>query len=189
MKEIVWNIEALRDIALDQYGYVTTQQALDAGVTKPTLSKLMKRDRLERVAHGVYRVPQVAPTTRDRYMLALLWTGAPEAVLSHETALDAYEVSDINPTTIHVTVDKSRRIRREGGQGYKLHYETLQKDQIGWWEEIPTVKLATAIWQCIEMGTPSYLIDQAIENGRKQGRLLQREVESLTKEIKNRDNG
>jgi predicted transcriptional regulator of viral defense system len=39
-------------------------------------------------------------------MKAVLCAGFPEACLSHDTALDAYGVSDINPTAIHITVAK-----------------------------------------------------------------------------------
>jgi predicted transcriptional regulator of viral defense system len=68
------------------------------------LSTVVARDRLQRVAHGVYRVPQVAETEFDQYQQAVLWTGASEACLSHATALAAWEVSDINPDRIHLTV-------------------------------------------------------------------------------------
>ena len=45
-------------------------------------------------------------------MLAVLWTGAPEAALSHETALAVRGYGDINPGKVHVTVRAGRRIRR-----------------------------------------------------------------------------
>lgn len=179
MNEMVFDIDRLRDRALDQYGYVTTAQATDAGVSGPSLSMLVKRNRLERVAHGVYRVPQVAPTSYDRFMLALLWTGCEEAALSHETAFDAFEVCDVNPTAIHVTVGASRRIRRSGGEGYEVHYQDLERNQIGWWEGMRCVKLATAIEQCFASGTPRYLLAQAIENGRKRGLVSQAEARRL----------
>ena len=105
MNEVVFDIDRLREVALDQYGFVTTAQAEEAGVSAPSLAMLVKRGRLERVVRSVYRVPQVPPSSFDRFMLALLWTGCDEAALSHETALDAYDVCDVNPTSIHVVVD------------------------------------------------------------------------------------
>lgn len=184
MQEIVFDIDALRGIAAEQYGFVTTSQAEAAGVTRHSLSMLAKRGRIERVVHGVYRVPQFAPTGLERFALALLWTGCPEAVLSHETALDAYGVCDVNPTEIHVTTN--RRIRRSGGDGYALHRQDLEKSQIGWWEEMPIVKLDTAIEQCIEGGTPTYLILQAIENGERRGMLGGEDAERLRKMVEDR---
>ena len=187
MNEIVLNIDKLREIALDQHGYVTTTQANDAGVAKPALAMLVKRGRLERAAFGVYRVPQVPATQYDPFTLAVLWTGVAEAVLSHETALAAYEVSDVNPTTINITVAERRRIRRSGGTGYAIHYQDLEPDQITWWQQIPIVTLKTAIEQCLQSGTPSYLLRQAIENGGRVGLLLADDVARLTKNLEDRN--
>lgn len=172
MNEIVWNIDRLREVAIEQYGYVTTAQAAEANVTRDALAKLAKRGRLERTAFGVYRVPQIPATPYDRFMLAVLWTGAPETVLSHETALDLYDICDINPTTIHLTVSSKRRISREGGEAYSLHKENLKPNQTTWWEGLPIVTLSTAIEQSYKDGTPTYLLRQAIENGVKVGLLI-----------------
>jgi len=187
MQKTLLNIDKLREIALDQCGYITTTQANNAGVTKAALSVLAKRGRIERVAFGVYRVPQTPVTQYDPFMLAVLWTGAPEAALSHETALAAYEVSDINPTVIHITVAKKRRINRSGGMGYVLHHQDLGPDQITWWQQIPIVTLRTALEQCLQSGTPRYLLRQAIENGSRVGLLLADDVTKLTKNLEDRN--
>lgn len=163
--------EKIREIALDQYGYVTTAQAEEGGVTRHSLAALTRRNRLERVAQGLYRVPQVPEMQNGAFMRAILWTGAPEAALSHETALDAYGVCDINPTKVHVTVDRGRRIAKAGGEGYALHRQRLDSQQRTWWHRIPIVTLPCAIEQCIAADVPSYLVRQAIEGGRD-GRLL-----------------
>ena len=79
MNEVVTYLERLREIALDQHGFVTTAQAVVEGIPKTELPKLAARGRIERVAHGVYRVPQVPATAHDNWALAVLWTGAAEA--------------------------------------------------------------------------------------------------------------
>ncbi len=96
MNEVVIYLDQLHEIALDQHGFVTTTQAADAGVSRPELAKMVARNRLERVAHGVYRIPQVPETQYNPFMLAVLWTGVPEACLSHDTALALRERSDIS---------------------------------------------------------------------------------------------
>ena len=68
MNETVFDIERLREAALDQHGFVTAAQAFDLGVSRATLSKLTSRGRIERVAHGVYRVPQVPASRFNRFM-------------------------------------------------------------------------------------------------------------------------
>lgn len=163
--------DVLWEIAATQHGFVTAQQARDAGVSKQALQMLVQRSTLQRATFGVYRVPQYPVSPYDPYMVAVLWTRAPEACLSHETALDAYGISDVNPGKIHVTVARHRRLRRTSGEGYVVHREDLTSDKVGWWQEIPTVTAATAIAQCITDGTPTYLLRQALERGYDQGYL------------------
>jgi predicted transcriptional regulator of viral defense system len=171
--------DKLWEIAITQHGFVTAQQATELGVVKSALQMLVSRGTLTRAAHGVYRFPQYPVGQYDAYMLAVLWTRAPEACLSHESALDAYRISDVNPNLIHVTVGRHRRLRRTGGEEYVIHYEDLAPAQVGWWQEIPTVTPGTAITQCISDGTPIYLLRQAIERGHVQGYLRTAEQSEL----------
>jgi predicted transcriptional regulator of viral defense system len=184
---VVTKLERLREVALDQHGFVTTAQAVTEGVAHAELSTMVARDRLERVAHGVYRVPQVAATEFDQYRLAVLWTGAPEACLSHDTALAAWEVSDVNPDRIHLAVARHRRIRRVGGGLYVVHHEDLDPQQVTWWQGIPTANVSTAIGQCITSGVPTYLIRQALERAGRTSWLQATDAERLAKALEVRD--
>jgi predicted transcriptional regulator of viral defense system len=148
---------------------VTTRQALDAGVTHASLSMMVRRERLEHVAHGLYRVPGVPARITDELMQAVLWAGFSETCLSHDSALDAWEISDINPSRIHITVGAKRRIVKQVPRNYVVHKQDLEPNQITWWDGIPTVTAATAIEQCITSGTPTYLIRQAIERSAPTG--------------------
>jgi predicted transcriptional regulator of viral defense system len=178
--------DELWDLATTQLGFVTAQQATELGVSKGALQMLVQRGTLARVAHGVYRFPQYPAGQYDPYMLAVLWTRAPEACLSHETALDAYGISDVNPDRIHVTVAKCRRLRRTGGDSYLIHRADLALKQIGWWQEIPTVTPETAIAQCIAYGTPTYLLRQAIDRGYVQGYLKTADRDALAQALETR---
>lgn len=185
----VTKLERLREIALDQYGFVTTAQAVEEGVSHAELSMMVSRGRLARVAHGVYRVPQVAETAFAQYQLAVLWTGVPEACLSHDTALDVWNISDINPNRVHVTVAHRRRIRRSGGEVFVVHREDLKPEQITWWGGIRTVTVPTAIEQCIASLVPTYLIRQALERAGRTSLLPADERERLTQMLEERDGG
>lgn len=189
MNDTVFDIERLREVALDQHGFVTTAQAADLGVSKATLSKLTSRGRIERVAHGVYRVPQVPASHFDRFMLAALWTGAPEALVSHESALDLYGVCDVNPRDVDVTVAKDRRISRRGGEGYRVHRADVAEEDRMWREEVPVVALRLAIEQCLAAGTPTYLLEQAIGNGLAGGFVTAAEAEALRGKLEGRYEG
>jgi predicted transcriptional regulator of viral defense system len=178
--------DELWNVAATQHGFVTAQQATDIGVSKHALQMLAHRGTLARAAHGVYRFPRYPVSQYDPYMLAVLWTRAPEACLSHETALDAYAISDVNPSRIHVTVSKARRLRRAGGDDYVIHYEDLAPTALTWWQEIPTVTPGTAIAQCLDYGTPTYLLRQAIERGHAQGYLRATEQDEFNRALEAR---
>ena len=163
----------LWDVAVEQYGYVTAADARDLGIAVVELGKLAHRGRLERVSYGLYRFAEWPVSANDSLMEAVLWTRDPRAALSHDTALAVYEVSDINPATIHVTVPpRTRRIRRtQPNSAVTVHYERLNPEQIGWWEQIPTVTLPTAIDQCIATGVRTDIVTTAINTARRLGRI------------------
>ena len=174
----------LWEIAEDQRGYVTASQAIDHGVTRGALDQLVARGTLLTAAHGVYRFPRYPVSISDPYMLAVLWTRAPEAALSHETALHVFDICDINPSVIHVVVGKHRRLRRADASRYVVHRQDLGTGSVTWWEEVPVVSARTAIEQCLELGTPTYLLCQAIERGRSHGRLTAAERDVLTDRLR-----
>jgi predicted transcriptional regulator of viral defense system len=181
--------DELWEIAAAQHGFVSAQQAADIGIDKTVLQMLVHRDTLARAAFGVYRFPRYPVGPHDPYMLAVLWTRAPEACLSHETVLDVHGISDINLNRIHVTVGKQRRLRRTGGDPYVIHYEDLDPQKIGWWQEIPIVTPDMAIEQCLAYGTPTYLLRQAIEGAHAQGHLTATDRKSLAQTLAARDGG
>lgn len=187
MNELVTNIDVLREIALDQHGYVTRAQALEAGVNASSIDQLVHRKRIDRAGHGIYRIPQVPATQYDNLQLALLWTGRQDAVLSHETALAAYDVCDIISDTIHVTVPKNARIRRSGAAFYHMHHEELNVRYIAQWEGMNIVSLTRAIEQCLFAGTPTYLLRQAIATGSERGQILPDDRMRLLMLLESRD--
>ena len=178
--------DQLWEVAAGQDGYVTTDDARDLGIAPVELRKLASRGTLENEAHGVYRFTRFPLAPTDRYRLAVLWTGNREAVLSHETALDVYDLCDINPDAINVTVPKKTRIRRRDNRGTRVFYEDLKGTQIGWWNGIRCVTERTAINQAIEIGTPVYLVNQAIDNARNTGRITEIDKEEMLRRIKDK---
>ncbi|WP_166791749.1 type IV toxin-antitoxin system AbiEi family antitoxin domain-containing protein [Cryobacterium frigoriphilum] len=175
--------DRLWEIAVEQYGYVTTRDARTVGASAIDLAKLAHRGQLSRAAHGVYRFDQLPVTARDEFMLAVLWTGSRDAALSHDTALAVYDLCDINPNMIHLAVPKGNRIRRSGGDYYVVHSDNLTTEQIGWWEGIRAVTVPTAIDQGIHSGIPSGLLEQAIRNARALGRVTDEQHSQLVRAL------
>ena len=180
MAEVLTSLERLREIALDQHGLVTSAQTRAQGVSTPLLSAMVRRGRIEHVARGLYRVGQVPVTQYAHLMEAVLWTSFPETCLSHDSALEAWDISDINPDKVHVTVGAHRRIERAIPDRYVIHKEDLPPDQVTWWQSIPTVTPAMAIRQCLRTGVPTYLIRQALERSATTGIVRTVDREALT---------
>src|SRR5450759_1272405 len=113
-------------IAADQHGLVTSADAAAEGVQRVLLVQMAKRGVLEKVARGVYRVPELAGDPLAQYQEALLML--PGAVLSHETALDLYDLCDVNPRQVHVTVVAGTRIRRTLPEWLAVHRGPLESE-------------------------------------------------------------
>lgn len=172
----------LIDVAADQYGFVTQHDARKLGIQPMTLIRMSERGTLERRGHGLYRVLAVPPTRLDSYMEASLWPRGVRGVLSHETALDLYELSDVNPSKIHITVPRHHRIRREIPALYRVHREDLDVADITFYEGIPVVSPAHAIRQCHAAHLGPALIGQAIDDGARSGRLTRKQAAALRRE-------
>jgi len=122
----------LSQFAEDQWGLVTRRQAEDAGLSKATMTRLVQRGDLERIAHGVYRL-RGAPTP-DHVELRAAWLQlAPETpawertsdagVVSHRSAAEMYGLGHL-PADVHeFTVPSRRQTRRSD---VRLHIRPLR---------------------------------------------------------------
>ena len=178
--------DELWDVAVDQYGYVTTADAVRLGVSRVELAKLASRGGLVHVSQGVYRFSQWPVSENDHLMEAVLWTRDPTAVLSHDTALDVLDLCDINPTTLHLTVsNRQYPIRRQRmPSGLVIHYEHLDERQRGWWEQIPVVTAQTAIEQGIRSAVRPDLLRQAIDTAYQRSMIDTETAEDLRVALK-----
>lgn len=100
--------DALFQMANEQAGYFTAAQARAAGYSWPLLSYHARRGRFARVARGLYRLRDYPTSPREELIAAWLRL-APDAAISHESALEVLDLSDLIPQSIHVTVPRARR--------------------------------------------------------------------------------
>ena len=176
--------QTIHSIALEQHGIFTAEQARAAGVSPMALVMMAKRGRLERLAHGLYR-DAAAPATRwTPYVIAILWPGEVVGVLSHDTALDLMELSDVNPGVIHVTVPKHYRARhRLPPAGVVFHHADLASDEVGSVDGLPVTTAIRTIWDCAASQLGPALLRQAIDDGQTKGWLTPEETMRLTEEL------
>lgn len=100
--------DLLREIAVDNFGYVTTRDAEEAGVPGVELPKLASRNGLAHIAYGLYRDNTVPPTALDEYAEATLRAGE-GAYLRGEAVLALLGLADVNPRAITVATPKRTR--------------------------------------------------------------------------------
>lgn len=157
----------LLELAQDQHGYLRAEDVRHAGFDPKRLVDYERRGIAERVAYGVYRMRGIPPDELDEYMRATLWPmGA--GVLSHETALDLYELCDVNPAHIDVTVPHGYRTHRPLPTPYRLHRRDLAKWETARLRGLPIVTPLRAILDAVETRVRGELIEQAIQTAEQQ---------------------
>jgi predicted transcriptional regulator of viral defense system len=174
---------AIYQIAEEQNGYVTAAQAVDAEINPQTLVKMAERGVLERVSWGLYRLTQFPHSALDQYAEATLWPLTTRAVISHESALALYGLSDVNPAKIHITVPKSVRIRREVPKWLVLHRADLRASEWESHEGVPATTPERTIRDCHAAHLGPALIRQAIHDGRRTGHLRAARAHALEIEL------
>jgi predicted transcriptional regulator of viral defense system len=175
--------QIVHELALDQHGYLTAEQARQAGVDHRALAMMCRRGTLIRSAQGLYRDPFVPETTLAPYMAATLWPQGSSAVLSHETALALYDVSDVNPAAIHLTIPRKHRVRRAPPPGYILHRQDLGRDEVTRFEGLPVTTFVRTLRDCYRTHLGPAFLTQAIVEGRRLGYLTPAVAERLEAEL------
>ncbi len=132
--------------ALDQYGYVTTDDAEELGVPAVELRKLAYRGGLQHIAYGLYRFDDVPHTPHDQFMEAVLRVG-PDAYLTGDAVLALHDLALVNPRRIRVAT--SRRPRRQLPE----FVEVVQRRDVSdrertAYEGIPSETVAQALLHC-----------------------------------------
>lgn len=186
MRRREWDT-TLYELAETQAGYFTAAQARNAGVLQVRLIQLHQRGDVERVSRGVYRLTRFPASPLGQYMEAALWPQVrrPDAhgVISHESALAIYGLSDASPSKVHVTLPTGLRIRRTPPKHLVLHYADLEPHDVHRVEGVPVTTSARAIRDVHESHLGPALVSQAIEDGRRTGHLTHDEADSLEQEL------
>lgn len=99
----------LFDVAAEQHGYFTAEQAHACGFTWRTLYYHARRGRFLHLRRGLYRLRDFPVSLHEEVVVAWLAAGRDEAVVSHQSALDFLDLTDVIPDSVHLTVPRSRR--------------------------------------------------------------------------------
>lgn len=174
---MVPTMNVLYDLAQRQAGYFTTAQALDAGVSRRTLSGRAQRGDLERASYGIYRLRQYPAHRFEDVVVACLWAGASSAA-SHETALAVHGISDAMPTRIHITVPQPFRGQQSG---VIVHRAPMSEEDVEIVEDVPVTTIARTLSDIAESSDPT-LVEQAVADAIRHGSLSRRQLRRLVRD-------
>ncbi len=163
--------EALLDLAVSQAGYFSTAQAAEVGFSPELLIHHRKRGRIERTRRGIYRVRHL-PAQDDEQLVELwLWSGR-QGVFSHRTALALYDLSDVLPDRVEMTLPAAWRKRRlRVPEVLRLHHDDLPEQERSWVGHVPVTTPARTLRDCVAASVSPDLVRQAIAQGIARGRL------------------
>ena len=173
-------ISGIHRVAENQHGYLSAAQAAEAGVSDAALAAMTRRGTVERLSRGVYRIAQYPADRLGQYMEAVLWPQrGVRGVLSHESALEFHELSDASPARLHITIPPEHRVRRAVPRHLELHFSALAPDDVLILDGVPVTTPARTIADCAHAHLSPLLIRQAIDDGRRHGKLTHRDADEL----------
>jgi len=185
-------------IAEEQAGYFSIAQAKEVGIQRQQIYQGVKTGRFWRAAAGVYRFVQFPASRHENLHIALLKAGK-NAVVSFQSALYVYELSDLIPDEIHLILLRTSSRRRPG---IRMHTTQIAKDDITMVDGLRITSVARTISDCafafVEeqqihlaisqalqrgMTTRQQLIDQAMHRPHRVQKLILSILDKVTNEI------
>jgi len=180
-------MDELFALAEEQDGLFTSKEARSLGIQDSVLVRLRQRGRLERMSRGVYRIAHYPAERLTQYREAVLWAQAsngPERIaLSHETALLLYEISDVNPPRVNLTIPVSARMRRVHPKWIEIHRADLATDDIQLHEGMPVTTVERSILDVLATSHRSDFAREAITDALRKGLLNPAQAGALRKRL------
>jgi predicted transcriptional regulator of viral defense system len=166
--------DALFAVAESQAGYFTTAQAGRAGYSRQLVAHHAAVGSFDRVSRGVYRMARYPGTPREDLYVAWLQAG-PDAVISHDSALDLYDLSDIMPSEIHLTLPRTSSRRRTG---IRMHTTPLEPSEVTSRDGLPVTTVARTIVDVIRAGTSTEHVARAIDEALTRGMVAEEDLQA-----------
>lgn len=160
----------LFEMASEHSGYFTAEQARACGFSWALLSHHVKSGRFIRVRRGLYRFREYPSSPREHVLAAWLAVGRDVAVVSHESALDLLDLSDVIPDAVHLTVPRSRR-HIPSNPGVRVHTTArpLRSDERIVRDGIVLTSAAPSILDAAEAGIGPEQVEMAVTEAIERG--------------------
>lgn len=168
----------LFEIASEQSGYFTAEQASTCGYSSALLSHHVKSGMFIRARRGLYRFRQYPSSSHEDVVAAWMSIGKDSSMVSHESALDILGLSDIIPDAVHITVPRSRR-NLPSLPGIKIHTTTkpLRKEDTVTRDGIIVTSAKRSILDAAEAGTAPEQIEMAVAQAVNRGLVMSQSLQ------------
>jgi predicted transcriptional regulator of viral defense system len=170
-------LDLMYEIAEGQAGYLTAEQALTAGIPRSTLGyHAGEGGTLERVGTGVYRLRRFPTEPHGHVVAGWLGLARADAVVSHVSALEMRELSDLVADEVHVTLPRGKRGLRIP-DGVRVHFTTRPVERsrvLG----VPVTSVERTIADQVRAAGWTEQIDLAIQQAVRRGLTTRARVEA-----------
>jgi predicted transcriptional regulator of viral defense system len=174
--------QALQRLAFDQAGYFTAKQAISIGYSYQAQKYHVDHGNWLRIDRGLFRLPHWPPATDDAFIRWSLWADG-RGVVSHESALAVHELSDLDPTHVHLTVAPDFRAR---DSAVIIHLADLDaaavEDRGAWKVTTPVRTLIDAAATDLSQEHIDAAVGDALRSGKITRRVLRRATEGASAE-------
>lgn len=154
-------------------GHFTAAQARECGFSTSLITYHAGTERFRRIHRGVYRLRDYPSWPREEVMAAWLAVGKDRAVVSHESALDLLDLSDVIPNRIHITVPRSvRNLPKLPMVSIHTTTRPLRLEDVRNVEGMRVTSPVRTILDAAEWGTMGNQIELAIWQAISEGRVL-----------------
>lgn len=168
------------DLAVGQYGYISTADANALGIPVIEMGKLAARGQIRHVAYGLYRFDDLPPTRFDQFYEAVARVGG-DAHLTGDAVLALHELAQVNPRQIRVGTP--RRVRADLPNWIKVVRETIDPDDRTRYELVPSATVTYAIRACIGTVISDRLL-AAVDEARQRGLISRTDEHELRNELR-----
>jgi len=171
----------LFEFAEQQQGFFTTKQAKAAGFAENTHPYHVQVGNWIREHRGIYRLALFPTADRPDLVLWALWSRnrneEVEGVYSHQTALSLYDLSDLNPSKLHMTVPTDFRRNSDIPGIVILHYADLSESDVQAAQGFTFTRPLRTILGVIEAGTiERNFIRQAVRQALDRGLITRGQI-------------
>jgi len=176
------SFKKLFKIANSQLGYFTAKQAVSSGIPDNNHAYHVKAGNWQKMMRGIYRLSNYPESEYSQLMELFLWSRSikdkPLGVFSHQTALSLYELSDVNPSKISMSVPEKFQRRSKKPAVLVLYKQSLTKKD---YREFMGFMVTTPLRTIIDVITAGEIarefISQAVRQAIERGMITRREIE------------